>query len=402
MRERRCDLGEMDAGVRSDEPGAARSPAEGAPGPLLRLQGAAGNRAVTGLVQTKLMVGPHNDEHERQADRVASGDSHVDDRRRGPAPPTAGGTEPAPGVVEAGIAQARGGGRPLPEGLRNEMEGLLGADFHDVRLHAGPRPAAMNRKLHSRAFTTGRDIFLGPGQDDLQSRRGHELIAHELTHVQQQAGGTQTIQACNFPGCTGKHPTSKCPKKRAAESKKKSAEKSAKRQTVAASGVARGDHHKRPGRSGGRKNVPKKNLEKMERRRAAKYGRTHGAMAVAAGAVTVGSGGASSSSSSSLPSSPASSAPATTSTAPATTSSSPTGTSTSPVVATQVQPEVVEAETDIDIDAAPLPVADVGLPGPAPDVEDEEEIPELVVGSPQPEPSPIMQALMRDDPFDFD
>jgi hypothetical protein len=46
-------------------------PTVAGPANILALQRAAGNRAVTGLIQTKLTVGAPGDRYEREADRVA-------------------------------------------------------------------------------------------------------------------------------------------------------------------------------------------------------------------------------------------------------------------------------------------------------------------------------------------
>lgn len=73
------------------------------------------------------------------------------------------------------------------------MEQQLGASFEDVRVHTGTESHALNRSISAQAFTTGSDIFLGPGA----SPSDHQLMAHELTHVVQQrsmaASGPMTV-----------------------------------------------------------------------------------------------------------------------------------------------------------------------------------------------------------------
>jgi hypothetical protein len=91
--------------------------------------------------------------------------------------------------VEHGIDRARGGGQPLPAVLLKRMEKSFGADFSGVRVHADSESDSLNRSLHARAFTTGHDMFFRRGEYEPESRRGQELIAHELTHVVQQNGG---------------------------------------------------------------------------------------------------------------------------------------------------------------------------------------------------------------------
>lgn len=121
---------------------------------LLRLQRAAGNR----VVQRALAAVP------------ASGGA-------------------LPGDLERGIDAARGSGRPLNRDIREAMESTLGADLGAVRVHDDPRSHDLNRELSSRAFATGVDVFFGSGQYVPHLHAGRQLIAHELTHVVQQAGG---------------------------------------------------------------------------------------------------------------------------------------------------------------------------------------------------------------------
>ena len=89
--------------------------------------------------------------------------------------------------VEHGIERARGGGHSLPRNLLTRMERSFGADFGSVRVHADSEADSLNRSLRARAFTTGQDLFFRSGEYNPDSRRGQELIAHELTHVLQQS-----------------------------------------------------------------------------------------------------------------------------------------------------------------------------------------------------------------------
>ncbi|MCW2602019.1 MAG: hypothetical protein JWN61_154 [Pseudonocardiales bacterium] len=86
--------------------------------------------------------------------------------------------------------EAGQGGRPLHYSLRSSMEGAMGADFGDVRVHSGPKAEALSAEVGARAFTTGNDIFLGAGAPELESDAGIELLGHELTHTIQQRGGS--------------------------------------------------------------------------------------------------------------------------------------------------------------------------------------------------------------------
>ncbi len=80
--------------------------------------------------------------------------------------------------------QSPGGGRPLPHDLRNHMEANLGADFSQVRVHDNAVDRSDADRLNAKAFTHGQDIWIG----STGSAGDRKLMAHELTHVLQQAG----------------------------------------------------------------------------------------------------------------------------------------------------------------------------------------------------------------------
>jgi hypothetical protein len=84
--------------------------------------------------------------------------------------------------VLAGIEAHRNGGQPLSPSERAFYEPGFGADFSRVRLHSDPESGTLNDDLHSRAFTHGRHIWLGRGEDSSNRR----LLAHELAHTIQQ------------------------------------------------------------------------------------------------------------------------------------------------------------------------------------------------------------------------
>jgi hypothetical protein len=68
------------------------------------------------------------------------------------------------------------------------MEPRFGHDFGHVRIHVGPRAEGAARAVHARAFTVGSDVVFGTGQHAPGTTDGWRLLAHELTHVVQQAG----------------------------------------------------------------------------------------------------------------------------------------------------------------------------------------------------------------------
>lgn len=102
------------------------------------------------------------------------------------------------GPISAGLAgriqSKRGGGAPLADTTRNQMEGAFGTSFEHVRLHTDAESASISRSLGAKAATTGSDIFFGQGA----SPGDKSLLAHELTHVVQQSsmsggGGAMTV-----------------------------------------------------------------------------------------------------------------------------------------------------------------------------------------------------------------
>ncbi|MFJ5074065.1 DUF4157 domain-containing protein [Streptomyces sp. NPDC088553] len=76
-----------------------------------------------------------------------------------------------------------GGGRPLDEPVREEMEARLGADFSDVRIHDDSTARASAAEVGARAYTSGSHVVIGDGGGDKHT------LAHELTHVIQQRQG---------------------------------------------------------------------------------------------------------------------------------------------------------------------------------------------------------------------
>lgn len=88
---------------------------------------------------------------------------------------------------EAQIRALRDAGRPLSQSVRGFFEPRFGHDFSRVRVHTGSKSAQISRKLSANAFTVGRDIYFAAGQYDPKTSEGKRLLAHELTHIVQQA-----------------------------------------------------------------------------------------------------------------------------------------------------------------------------------------------------------------------
>ncbi|MEX0370862.1 MAG: DUF4157 domain-containing protein [Tateyamaria sp.] len=73
----------------------------------------------------------------------------------------------------------------LPKDVAKGLEEVLGAKLNKVRVHTGGNAGDLCKKLGAKAFTHGSDIYFAkPGY-----AKDNRLLAHELTHVVQQAQG---------------------------------------------------------------------------------------------------------------------------------------------------------------------------------------------------------------------
>jgi hypothetical protein len=81
------------------------------------------------------------------------------------------------------------GGRPLEPSVREDMEGRLGHDFGDVRVHDDSAASASARAVNAHAYTVGSNIVFQRDKYDPASDDGRVMLAHELTHVVQQRSG---------------------------------------------------------------------------------------------------------------------------------------------------------------------------------------------------------------------
>ena len=82
-----------------------------------------------------------------------------------------------------------GGGSPLDNDTRADMEGRLGHDFSDVRVHTDSRAHESAQAVNAHAYTVGPNIVFQRDQYDPSSTEGRTMLAHELTHVVQQRSG---------------------------------------------------------------------------------------------------------------------------------------------------------------------------------------------------------------------
>lgn len=157
-----------------------------------------------------MWVRPSDDHYEKEADRVAErilaeaeapGAGLVGPVTVTPLSPLANGgsvqrhsdQSNAGGQVVPSLASAihraqHHGGQPLPQELRSPAERVLKTDLSRVRLHQGHDSQRLVAAVGSNAFATGENIFLGGTTPTARSRSSFRLIAHELTHTQQQRG----------------------------------------------------------------------------------------------------------------------------------------------------------------------------------------------------------------------
>ncbi len=91
---------------------------------------------------------------------------------------------------------ASGGSRSIavPEQVRQAVRDSVGTAPSHVTVHEGGRAEALTRSVNAEAFTRDGEIFLA-ADAPLDSMRGQQLLAHELTHVVQQKGGTERMPA---------------------------------------------------------------------------------------------------------------------------------------------------------------------------------------------------------------
>ncbi|MGH8248054.1 MAG: DUF4157 domain-containing protein [Gammaproteobacteria bacterium] len=177
------------------------------PGALLQRKCACGNHAVGGgecsecnkkrrfSLPAKLKIGESGDRYEKEADGIADRMSAA-----GVLHPAVGGAaarvqrfsgqstghlEAAPASVEQALATP---GRPLEPGLRRDMEQRFGHDFSSVLVHSGAAAEQSARDVNAQAYTVGHDIVFGAGRFAPATHEGRRLLAHELSHIVQQAG----------------------------------------------------------------------------------------------------------------------------------------------------------------------------------------------------------------------
>jgi hypothetical protein len=77
----------------------------------------------------------------------------------------------------------------LAPDVREEMQGRLGHDFSDVRVHNDSAAHDSARSVNAHAYTVGSNVVFQRDKYDPSSAEGKTMLAHELTHVIQQRSG---------------------------------------------------------------------------------------------------------------------------------------------------------------------------------------------------------------------
>src|SRR6266508_6190733 len=85
-------------------------------------------------------------------------------------------------------------GQSLDSNTRAFMEPRFGYDFSGVRVHSDAKAAESARAVNALAYTVGPHIVFGSGQHATETDAGRRTLAHELAHVIQQSGGSQSLQ----------------------------------------------------------------------------------------------------------------------------------------------------------------------------------------------------------------
>lgn len=168
--------------------------------------------SAAGVIQTKLAINQPGDVYEQEADHLSDVVMRMPEPRirrpgsrgggypkcqsehlgkeQGPLPTVRIGSSDlartaVPPVVDDVL---RSIGQPLDPPARAFMQFRFGHDFSQVRVHADARAGDSARALDARAYTVGRDVVFAPEQYRPGTAEGRRLLAHELTHVVQQAG----------------------------------------------------------------------------------------------------------------------------------------------------------------------------------------------------------------------
>lgn len=87
------------------------------------------------------------------------------------------------------------GGRTLAPEQRSFFENRLNTDLSQVKIHTDKDAQQQAQHINAKAFTQGNHVVFNEGQYQPETQSGKQLLAHELTHVVQQANtNTPVVQ----------------------------------------------------------------------------------------------------------------------------------------------------------------------------------------------------------------
>ena len=137
-----------------------------------------------GTLQRKCSACENEDEekHDKLERKEVSGAS-------GPTPTV------APAIVHDVLSSQ---GQPLDAGTRAFLEPRFGHDFGHVRIHADGLAEESARAVDAQAYTVNHHVVFGPSQYSPYTLPGRKLLAHELTHVMQQATASDQLRPADF------------------------------------------------------------------------------------------------------------------------------------------------------------------------------------------------------------
>jgi len=87
--------------------------------------------------------------------------------------------------------------KPAPTSFSKAQSSQHQHLFDGVRIHTDEHAATAAESLHARAFAVRRDIVFGKGQYAPHTNEGQRLLAHEFTHVAQQANFVRPTIQCD-------------------------------------------------------------------------------------------------------------------------------------------------------------------------------------------------------------
>src|SRR6218665_1258917 len=168
--------------------------------------------------KSSLEIGASRDPQEQHADAVAktvvAGGDASGLLKNQPSGTTAVQTREEPGLLmaksengaltgtdqlQSTLSSSKGGGQSLDAATQNDFGQKMGADLSDVKVHTDTKAHEMSEGINAKAFTHGQDIYFKQGNFNTSSAEGKELLAHELTHTQQQKDGISRKTDPSYP-----------------------------------------------------------------------------------------------------------------------------------------------------------------------------------------------------------